>query len=390
MPASTYWIVSAPNESLAMGGSAFERMRDKLERQLRLCATSKLSIPTFRVGTLDGLVSVSDAVNKEEKAVEVLVDRILRQYRELRAEFLGGRSNTTDAGSEAVPQVEGLTIDDYVARFEWDEARFSSSDAIKEVKDAILSNIARLEEDLKIRSTDYSSLRQAIGAIERRAQGSLMTRSLTGIVKAADVLETDHLTTALVVMQKLSEPEFLSCYETLGALVVPRSAKKISQDGDYVLYAVTVFKKGMDEFKSACRDKRITVREFAYDPDAAERDDEDLARLRREMDDQEGSFRIWSETAFSEAFVALVHIKVIRTFVESVLRYGLPLNFEAAVLKPAAKTHARIRASLADMFMHLGGSWVNDKDDSEVPAVAGLSTEKDFYPYVFLEIPTPI
>lgn len=34
-----------------------------------------------------------------------------------------------------------------------------------------------------------------------------------------------------------------------------------------------------------------------------------------------------SRTNFSEAFKLLVHLKVLRLFVESVLRYGLPANY---------------------------------------------------------------
>jgi hypothetical protein len=36
---------------------------------------------------------------------------------------------------------------------------------------------------------------------------------------------------------------------------------------------------------------------------------------------------------FSEAFQALVHLKLIRLFVESVLRYGLPANYTGIILK---------------------------------------------------------
>ena len=40
-----------------------------------------------------------------------------------------------------------------------------------------------------------------------------------------------------------------------------------------------------------------------------------------------------ARTNFSEAFQVLVHIKVIRLFVESVLRYGLPANYTGLVIK---------------------------------------------------------
>ena len=37
--------------------------------------------------------------------------------------------------------------------------------------------------------------------------------------------------------------------------------------------------------------------------------------------------------AFSECFIAWVHLKAIRIFVECVLRYGVPPDFNAFVLK---------------------------------------------------------
>jgi V-type H+-transporting ATPase subunit C len=43
-----------------------------------------------------------------------------------------------------------------------------------------------------------------------------------------------------------------------------------------------------------------------------------------------------SRTNFSEAFQLLVHLKVVRLFVESVLRYGLPANYVGIVVKASS------------------------------------------------------
>jgi hypothetical protein len=40
-----------------------------------------------------------------------------------------------------------------------------------------------------------------------------------------------------------------------------------------------------------------------------------------------------SRTNFSESFQILVHLKVVRLFVESVLRYGLPANYVGLAIK---------------------------------------------------------
>ena len=41
----------------------------------------------------------------------------------------------------------------------------------------------------------------------------------------------------------------------------------------------------------------------------------------------------WLKVNFAVAFTAWIHIKALRTFIESVLRYGLPVNFQAAIVK---------------------------------------------------------
>lgn len=49
---------------------------------------------------------------------------------------------------------------------------------------------------------------------------------------------------------------------------------------------------------------------------------------------------------FGEAFAILIHLKVLRAFVESVLRYGLPPHFLFFTLKPAPKAEKKTRFAL--------------------------------------------
>ena len=46
-------------------------------------------------------------------------------------------------------------------------------------------------------------------------------------------------------------------------------------------------------------------------------------------------------------------IKALRVFVESVLRYGLPVNFQAMVLLPQKKTQKKLRDVLNQQYAHL-------------------------------------
>lgn len=371
---SKWWVVSAPNED---GRSSFSSIRDSLESKLGICNAYLLQLPEFRVGTLDSLISVADAITRDEKALESTVDRVLRQYRDL------------ISSSSTIPLVDGVDIVEYVTDFEWDEAKFASSDSLSDIRKSIMEQVLQMEDDMKIRLSDFTATKQALAGIERRSQGTLMTRHLSTIVEAEHVVESEHITTIFVVFPSYNEPEFLGKYEQLADLVVPRSAKKITTDNEYSLYAVNVFKKSVEDFKSACREKRYTARDFVFDPAAKSRSAEEEDRLHDEAESQQNTFTKWAETAFAETFIAMMHLKALRAFAESVLRYGLPVNFDVSLIMPKGKADARLRSALNEMFGHLGGSWAAAGDSEEVTNIPGITGEKDFYPYVYFELPIP-
>lgn len=72
---------------------------------------------------------------------------------------------------------------------------------------------------------------------------------------------------------------------------------------------------------------------------------------------------------------------MVRLFVESVLRYGLPPSFATFVLKPHAKTEGKLRSKLAIAFASYDEKYY--QEDKE----AGLAgQEAEMYPYVSFTI----
>lgn len=354
-------------------------MKSSLDKTSALCTAYKFHLPTLRVGTLDSLIAVADAITRDDKTLEATAERVLRQYREL-------------SPSGDIPLVEGVDLLEYVTDFEWDEAKFTSTDSLSDIRKAIVEQVMRLEEDMKIRSNEYTTSKQQLTSIERKAQGNLMTRSLQTIVEEKHVISSDHLTTIFVVFPAYNEQEFLESYEQLTEFVVPRSANKVVADSEYCLYGVVLFKTSVEKFKAACRDKRYTARDFVFDKDAISKSAEEELRLKDLVEEQQVTFTKWSETAFAETFIAMVHLKVLRAFAESVLRYGLPVNFDVALLLPKGRSESRLRSSLNEMFGHLGGSWAAaaEAESEDVANIPGITGDKDFYPYVFFELPLPM
>lgn len=384
------WLISAPSD---YGVPASQRMKQVLEEHNGLCSVYKLDLPShFRIGTLDSLIAVADAAARDDRIVEATADRVLRQYRELAKDY------------SKTPQIDGEDVEQFLQYFEWDDAKFSPELGLSDIRQAIVDQVTRIEDDMKVQLSEYTSTKQALTAIERRSQGNFMTRSLATLVKEEHVKEFKHseyFTTLFVVVKAFNVKDFRSEYQVLGAMavdegserkfypVVPHSIITVAEDNEYTIFAVAVARKGVEDFKADCRasDKSYTVREYEFDPDVQDRAEEDVNRLKEESNAQLVTFTKWAEANYSEAFLAMVHLKAIRAFAESVLRYGLPINFDIALLVPTTKADQKLRNALGDLYSHLGGSWAGAKDDetTNVPGVA----PGDFYPYVYLELPLP-
>lgn len=122
-------------------------------------------------------------------------------------------------------------------------------------------------------------------------------------------------------------------YETLSPMVVPRSAYFVASDDEYSLYAATTFKKHSQEFLHKVREKKWVPRDYKFQEGGKEEEQKELRRVEAEEK------RIWGETlrlgrtGWSEGVMCLVHVIVLRVFIETVLRYGLPLDFVAVLIK---------------------------------------------------------
>jgi len=196
-------------------------------------------------------------------------------------------------------------------------------------------------------------------------------------VKAEDWIETEYLTTVLVVLSKYSLKDWDNCYETLAENVVPRSSKTLQEESDFVLVSANLFKKSIDAFKTACRERKYLVRDFHFNAQTIALAKQDVIKLKAQRDQQKTKLTLWCKANFAEAFIAWIHLKAIRIFVESVLRYGLPANFQALLILPHKKDDKKMRQTLNDLFKYLGSKHLDDDEEGGGEA---------FYPYVSLNI----
>ncbi len=116
-------------------------------------------------------------------------------------------------------------------------------------------------------------------------------------------------------------------------MVVPRSATQITSDDEHTLYAVTAFKKHSQEFNQKCRERRWTPRDYKYKEGGKEEEQREIDRISREERKVWGEALRLARTGWSESMMIWVHVLALRVFVETVLRYGLPLEFVCGLVK---------------------------------------------------------
>jgi hypothetical protein len=164
--------------------------------------------------------------------------------------------------------------------------------------------------------------------------------------------------------------------------VIPGSEMEVAEDGDYTLYRVVLFKSARLSFEMDCNSKmsvRVIVRDYAYQDGLKDQEEQEEAKLSREEEHSKQQLKRWLMTTFSEAYRAWIHLKIVRVFVESVLRYGLPPKFCAMLIKPG-RHEDKVRKVLNSQYECLQPKGIDNKD-SESPHNAGV-----FYPYVDIEI----
>ena len=144
---------------------------------------------------------------------------------------------------------------------------------------------------------------------------------------------SEYLQQHLIAVPSQLNKDFLKSYEGLTEMVVPRSASLLAKDDEFMLYAVTVFKKHSAEFVHKAREHRWTPREWKFNEGGREAEEEELKKLEKEERKVWGEALRLGRTGYSDAVMAWMHVLALRVFVETVLRYGLPLNFVAGIVK---------------------------------------------------------
>jgi V-type H+-transporting ATPase subunit C len=274
--------------------------------------------------------------------------------------------------------------------------RYRADKPIGELVDNLQKELVTIDNDVRGKFNQYNAVKTNFSTLQRKQTGNLATKSLTPIVDPSIlVTDSEYLETHLVAVPSTVKKEFLKGYEGIAPMVVPRSAIQVAQDEEFALFAVTTFKKHSAEFLQKAREQKWTPRPYKHVEGGREEEQREFERVQKEERKVWGEALRLSRTGWSESVMIWAHVLALRVFVESVLRYGLPLEYVPALIATPTKGAKKIKDSLDKTFSHLGGNAFGrdkrgriTKDDAALSsemAAAGLG-EGEYTAYVYYEI----
>ena len=291
--------------------------------------------PSFKIGTLDALIQQSEELSR----LEGLCNSVAAKVGDTLKNILDG-----DEDKIAMHKaVNDKPLEQYLKSFSWNKVKYRADKPIAELISLLQKEVNSIDNDVRAKYNHYNGLRTSLQTLHRKQTGNLSTKSLVSVVNPKVLVQdSEHIETHLVAVPNSNVKDFTRSYETISKFVVPRSAYFVTSDDEFSLYAVTTFKKHSQEFIHKARERKWVPRDFKFKEGGKEEESKELKKTEAEEK------RVWGETlrlgrtGWSEAVMALVHVIALRVFVESVLRYGLPLDFVAALVRVCFFSYAEM------------------------------------------------
>ncbi|XP_005746531.1 V-type proton ATPase subunit C 1-B [Pundamilia nyererei] len=368
-----FWLISVPLDKTSL--TSVEKLKRTIAKTNLASSCCKFSIPDLKVGVLDSLLSVSDDLSK----LDTLAESVIKKTCQCMKEVLESSDKVLENAL-----ANGVDLMNFIIKFQWDKAKYPTSLTLSSLAEIINKEVSQVEAELKSRSAAYNSVKASLQNLEHKLDGNLQTCSLNDVVRKEDLVVSEYLTTLLVVVARGSYLQWERSYESLSKFVVPRSSRKLYENGEGGVFSVTLFKRAVCEFKAKAQESKFFVRDYSFDLE--EQKQREIMQLSFHKKEQYGIFVRWLKVNFSEVFVAWIHLKALRVFVESVLRYGLPVNYQALLLQTDRKHSKKLKEELASLFVHLDPTASITDVSCDIPGLC----QQEYFSYICFHISTNV
>ena len=337
----------------------------------------KLDKSKFKIGTLDQLVKLNDALVKVDYNLEGVIRKIQKQASDVSAD-LKLKIETQDSTME---------VNEYIEQFQWDDTKYPRTRSLIEISQIISEKMVTNDNDIKKHIEEYNQLKLQLNQLKKRDEGSFLNRDLGdiiyGTITAANfVHESKFLRNVIIVVPKSKVGYFNDNYELVGEGIVPRSARDLGQedkDGNRLM-RVIVMENSTEPFVAKCKSKiGFTARVFNYNEEKYKQELEEAKVIEGKLNKLTGKLEKRCYYTFSELYVALIHLKTMRSYIDGVLRFGIPPKFLLTVVNIKSGYEKKLLKGMTDLF-------VSGKERDMYGSKEEIGDTEDFYPFVYIPI----
>mmetsp|Transcript_16651 Transcript_16651/g.19262 ORF Transcript_16651/g.19262 Transcript_16651/m.19262 type:complete len:385 (-) Transcript_16651:21-1175(-) len=376
-----FLATSLGKEGKTSDSAAFKSLQNDIiqsgGKQLGNIMVVKLDKSKFKIGTLDQLVKLNDALTKVDYSLDGGLRKIQKQVSEI-SEDMKLKIETNDAVYE---------IPEYIEQFQWDDSKYPRSRSLVDIASSISEKHVSIDVEMKKFIDEYNQLKVQLAQYKKKEDGSFQSRDLGDIIygkvdSASFVHDSKFLRNVIIVVPKSKIEHFNSHYEEVKEGVVPRSARDLGledKEGNRLI-RVVVMEASAESFLTKCKQKTgFNAKLFIYNEEKYKEELQEAKVLEGKLNVATGKLEKKCYHNFYDLYIASMHLKVMRAFIDGVLRFGIPPKFLLTVVKAKLGSEKKIIKSLIDFF-------ASAKEKDLYGSKEEIGDTEDFYPFVFVPI----
>ncbi|KAI5788222.1 hypothetical protein FPQ18DRAFT_295179 [Pyronema domesticum] len=401
-----YIFVSIPNDE-----GTLSQLKGALPGER---VVTEFPMPPFEsnIGDTSELAARATSLGELDKKVTADVTKI--------AELLKAIVPDNEAKYKMIEYESGKKVEaiEYLQKFEWDANKYAyerpsappgAAPSIKDLENALESDTKGRIEKVGEAHANY---------LEASKRNDIRTLPIAHLFRKEDFVQTlkleieheppsedqsskarkpnkieffpEYIVTLLAIVPHKKTEDWCQNYSKLkgmeAGMVVPDSSFELSESETYKFYSVTLVKKYKDTFIQAAKAEDYIIRDVDWS--SADSKSEAQAIIDAEVQTFE-EFLNLASTAYSELFMDLLHIKMLRIYVESILRYGPGRTFLSVVVGTHNNDDANtVTDILYDKYAHLAGKAVHYDEKGRIikQATEGGIEEEHWVPFSCYEI----
>ncbi|WUR04913.1 V-type proton ATPase subunit C (VATC) [Vairimorpha necatrix] len=217
----------------------------------------------------------------------------------------------------------------------WDTEKYACLD-LEECLKMLEEDLLHIKNIYNKKKEDNMKYKKYSEKLRKRTQGDILEKDLNINLTEYEFLEEIYL----VVEKDSSDFSEFICNSEMAS---EETLVKIEEDEKYILYKILILKTHVKDFKKECSLKGFHIKETNMPPlPFSEPDGLDL----------------FVETHFVELYKILVHLKMLKLFIECFLRYGLPKEYAF---------FSCVEEKSLEKFKKISESWKSDRiiEDSD-------------------------